>query len=375
MNIGLHITIDDSYTRGIARGIIKYAKKDTNWNLLGTDWMFSPQSKGRLDGVISRIEIREQADCLAQLNVPIVDVAGAWPQTGFFEVHNDDFATGTEAGRYLLSLGHTYFAWAGVTKVDWSRYRYEGFTNTLASNAVFTGSPIFEQPLQWWEKLDEGLEPLCKWLTSLKKPIALFAANDTVGLKITRICTACAILVPEDIAILGVDNEDILCELANPSLSSIRINCELMGYRAAKLLDALIHKGSKGLRNQVIAHLDIEERESTRIIIAQDPLVEQALNFIKNRAHNGLRVEDMLHEIPASRRNLEKRFFAEMGRTLHDEIILTKINYSKKKLRESNAPLDVIATESGFGSLQRFHSQFKKHEGTTPGRWRSRIGK
>ncbi len=376
MNIGLDITIDDAYARGIARGIIQYTKKNNDWNLLGSDWMFSSNVNKKLDGIISRIESQEQIHRLQEYNVPVVDIAGAWKHNDFFEVHNDEFETGQKAGRYLLSLGYVHFAWAGVSKVRWSTYRYEGFQNVLSPKVTKIQSCIIEKDLAWWEKLDYELELLCYWLGSLERPTALFAANDTIGLKITHACTAAKIKIPKDISILGVDNEDILCEIANPSLSSIRVDCESIGYRAAELLNNLMYPTGKNFQkiaHQVVSPLNIVERESTRILIAKDPFVEKALNFIKNRAHKGLTVNDIIKEIPISRRSLEQKFFLEMKKTLHDEIIETKIAYSKNLLKETNKPLDIISLESGFGSLQRFHTQFKKLEGITPGEWRKKI--
>ncbi len=373
MNIGLDITIDDAYARGIARGIIRYGKIDKNWNILGSDWMFASHAGEKLDGIISRIENQVHTLKLQQFNVPVVDVAGAWQHNDFFEVHNDDYETGKMAGRYLVSLGHEHFAWAGVSKVQWSKYRFEGYSNELTSKTHTLGKHVFEKDLDWWENLDLEISSLCAWLENLQKPTAIFAANDTVGLKITKACTAANIEVPKDFAILGVDNEDILCELANPSLSSIRVDCELMGFKAAELLDNLIHptgKNFQNLANQVVSPLNIIERESTKIAIAKDALVEKALNFIKNRAHTGIDVTDILKEVPISRRSLEQKFFNEIGKTLHEEIIANKIEYSKVRLKETNSSLDAIAHESGFGSLQRFHSQFKKLEKITPGEWR-----
>ncbi len=375
MNIGLDIAIDDAYTRGIARGIIQYGKKNIGWNLLGSDWMFASHAGENLDGIISRIESQEQIQKLKKYQVPIIDVAGALKYSGFFEVHNDEFETGQKAGRYLLSLGFEHFAWVGVSNARWSSYRYEGFRSVLSPTVKKIQSYMIKKDLPWWEKLDFELETLCYWLGGLDHPTALFAANDTIGLKITHACAAANIQVPNDIAILGVDNEDILCELANPSLSSIRVDCESIGFKAAELLSNLIHPTGKNFQNlahQVVSPLNIVERESTRMIVAKDPFVEKALNFIKNRAHKGITVNDIIQEIPISRRSLEQKFLFEMKKTLHQEIIETKLKHSKILLKTTSHSLDIIAQKSGFGSLQRFHTQFKKVESITPGEWRKK---
>jgi LacI family transcriptional regulator len=378
MNIGLYLIIDDAYTRGITRGIIKYSKMKKDWNLLGYDWMFTPivscgynKKTADLDGIISRIESRSDGEKLKKLHIPVVDVAGAFPGLGFVEVHNDDYSTGRIAGETLSLLGHSFFAWAGAGDVQWSLRRKKGFSDYLCQKSASATLKEFEKPLNWWEKLNEDLDPLVVWLKSLDIPTAVFTANDTIGLKITCACNICGIQIPEDIALLGVDNEDILCELATPSLSSIIVDCEKMGMVAAEQLDFLLEKQVPKVKDIRIAPLPVAERESTHILFAKDILVTQTLNFIYNRAHTGILVEDILKEVPASRRNLEQRFQIETGRTIHEEIIRAKIMYSKKRMRETDAPLDVIAFQSGFGSIQRFFEQFKKITGITPTKWRN----
>lgn len=176
-NIGLYITIDDAFTRGIARGIIKYAKNKNDWNLLGYDWMFSSglELSSNLDGIIARIESKDVAHKLHKLGIPVIDVAGAYTGMGFFEVNNDDYLTGRNAGYYLSELGHRNFAWAGVSGVQWSKYRFAGFNQNINKISVF------ENSLPWWENLDFETESLIQWLSTLKKPVALFAANDKIG--------------------------------------------------------------------------------------------------------------------------------------------------------------------------------------------------
>lgn len=369
-NIGLYITIDDAYARGIVRGIIKYARQKKNWNLLGYDWMFTSHlNQGRsLDGIIARIKTRSDGQKLSKLGAPVIDVAGVNAELGYFEVRNDDRATGMKAAYYLSQLGHRYFAWAGVSDAQWSRYRCSGFTKNIQN--VYQ----FEKNLFWWEQLEFETADLKMWLLSLPKPIALFAANDAIGLKIIKVCRnsdiADKLSVPSDIAVLGVDNEDILCELATPPLSSIALNCEQIGFSAAELLERLMNGQQKKITSATIPPLDIYERESTRILITQDELVSIALNFIINSAHTGITVDDVLARVPASRRNLEQRFKKITGKTLHDEIIDEKIQYSKKLMLSTEASLDVIAEQSGFGSVQRFYKQFKESEGCTPSSWR-----
>ena len=172
------------------------------------------------------------------MRVPVVDVAGAYAARSFYRVTNDDTAHRRKAGAYLASCGFRRFAYCGVADTGWSAMRKAGFQESVAG--VREGDvAVFEEDLPWWESLAES-GPLRSWLAALVKPVGVFACNDTAGLKLAELCRAMGIAVPESVAILGVDDEDILCEMASPSLSSIRLDCESIGYRAAALLDAVM---------------------------------------------------------------------------------------------------------------------------------------
>ncbi|MBQ9495275.1 MAG: DNA-binding transcriptional regulator [Treponema sp.] len=372
--IGLYVTLDDSFTRRIVQGVIQYFRYKDDWNLIGNDWMFSSklESEYNLDGIISRIKNRDDQLKIARFGVPVVDVAGTYVGHGYYAVHNDDYATGIKAAAYLSRLGHHYFAWAGAKNAQWSKKRFEGYSNNLKH--IYK----FEKSIHWWEQLKLDVEELQRWLALLPKPVALFAANDAIGLKIIKTCSksqyAMNISVPENIAVLGVDNEDILCELAVPPLSSIAVDCEQLGYKAAELLEKAINTKKNIASKQVaILPLEIHERESTKIFITNDDLVNLALNFIINNAHDGITVEDILQHVPASRRTLELRFKKATGRTLHEEIINAKIKRSKQLLYSSDIPMAVIGEQSGFASPQRFYEQFKKYENCTPTQYKNKL--
>jgi LacI family transcriptional regulator len=208
------------------------------------------------------------------------------------------------------------------------------------------------------------------------KPAGVFACNDTAGLKIAELCRTMGIAVPDSVAILGVDDEDILCEMASPSLSSIRLDCESIGYRAAALLDAVMAgaMAKDAARAIVVPPRDIVERDSTRIFTCDDPLVEQAMRLIRARAAERITVGDLLTSLPASRRSLETRFKRATGRTLHDEMVRARLALARALLRGSRLTIGDVAAESGFGSVQRFHSAFRKAEGRSPGAFRAATG-
>ena len=394
--IALCMELSDFYEHGIARGLVRFAKSKPDWRLYGYGWMFRSLADIELwkgDGVIARVEDARSADRLSSLGLPIVDVAGAYSRPNFRSVTNDDFLTGYQAALHLLGCGFSRFAFLGVAKARWSDLRREGFQNALehrgrtgaegarAGDRAREGSaglPAFERPLSWWEgsaeggfgsREDEG--PLEAFLSGLEAPTALFACNDTTGLRATELAGRLRLAVPESLAILGVDNEDILCELAAPSLSSIMLDCEAIGFRAATALDAILEAGGppEGARIAV-APKEVVERESTRIFACEDDLVAKAVTFIRAHAHEGIDVSDLLDVVSSSRRALETRFRKEMGRSLHEEILRAKLVRAKRLLRETDGTIEDVAEKSGFGSLPRFHEAFRNAEGMSPGEWR-----
>jgi LacI family transcriptional regulator len=375
-HIALFMGLNDTYEHGITRGVTKYAKSHRNWRLYGYGWMFRPLEAvehWQGDGIIARVESSEDADRLSALQIPVVDVAGAYLHPAFHQVNNDDRSTGTLAGEHLLSCGFKQFAFCGVKSVGWSEKRKSGFLAALGRDAGEV--PVFEESLPWWEQL-ENPQHLNNWLRQLEYPVGIFACNDTSGLKLTDLCRKLGLEVPEAVAILGVDNEDVLCEMAAPTLSSIALDCEAIGYRAAGVLDRLLSKDAEPRQAEVpiqIPPLQVIVRESTRVYTCEDPLVERAVRYIRSHATQPIKVPDVLSQVAASRRSLEKRFRIHMGHSLHAEIVKSRIEYSMALLRNSNETVSVIAEESGFQTLQRFHAVFKDLVGLTPARYRSSL--
>jgi LacI family transcriptional regulator len=371
--VALFMGLSDTYEHGIARGVVRYAKQRSDWSLFGYGWMFRPLEALEYwdgDGIIARVESREDADRLAALDIPVVDVAGAYLGSGFLQVNNDDRATGTMAGEYLLARGFKRLAFCGVRGVGWSERRKQGFVAAVRGSSPQV--PVFEESLAWWERLDRS-EHLGEWLSALRCPAGVFACNDTAGLKLTELCRKLKLSVPQELAILGVDNEDILCELSFPTLSSIMLDCEAIGYRAAELLAGRMRRmpsAQTPVATILVPPKEVVERESSRVFTCDDPLVEQAVRYIRAHATEGSRVADVAAGLPASRRNLEVRFKRALGRTLHEEIVRTRLEAAKALLRTTDHTVARVAEESGFGTLQRFYEVFRKRESVSPARYR-----
>jgi LacI family transcriptional regulator len=371
--VALFMGLADTYEHGIARGVVRFAKSKKDWDLYGYGWMFRPFDALEVwegDGIIARVESRADTERLQGLTVPVIDVAGAYSAASFHTVTNDDEATGRIAGEYLLSCGFRKFAFCGVEGTGWSMKRARGFLSAV--KGVDPHPSLFEESLPWWERLDTRGR-LKRWLIGMGRPVGVFACNDTAGLKVTGLCRELGIEVPDALAILGVDNEDILCEMASPSLSSIELDCEAIGYRAAAALDGLFTSNTEIRppgRIDLIAPKEVVERESTRVYASDDPLVAQAMRHIRLHGTEGFKVTELLDVIPASRRNLETRFKKATGRTLKEEIVRVRIAHARALLRNTRATVADVASRSGFGSVQRFYEIFLAAEGVSPGRYR-----
>jgi len=371
-HIALAMGLSDYYDHGIARGIVRYAKTKPGWRLYGHGWMFSPLDDLRGwdgDGVIARIEYAETATLLEGVTCPVVDVANAFSAPHIHLVSNDDAETGRLAGRHFRKNGFKSVAYCGVSHAQWSLRRLQGFTESLGSDDV----PIFERPLSWWLQERHSVE-LALFLARLPKPVALFACNDKVGLRVSSICSAEQIAVPDQVAVLGVDNEDIPCELANPTLSSIELQLEQIGERAAATLHLLMEHPERAVPNVLVPPVDVVERRSTLAYASANPLIVEAYRRIRSDGGHVKSVKDVADEVAVSRRTLENHFKRETGQTVHEAIIAQKIRIATHLLRSTDLKMEAIAGEAGFGSLQRFFAHFKRYTGTTPNRFRKLTG-
>jgi len=370
--VALVTGLDDFYDHGIARGVVRYARERGAWKLFGYGWMFHPVRdlrSWRGDGIVSRVESRRDAARLAALGVPVVDVAGAVLEAGFFQVNNDDTETGRLAGEHLRACGFRHFAYCGVRDVGWSARRRAGFEGAVrpAGGAV----AAFERTLPWWETPDVPRD-FAAWVGALPLPCGVMACNDTAGFKLTEACRGLGLQVPRDVAVIGVDDEDVVCELSSPALSSIPCDCGRIGYEAAAALDRLM-AGRRGPPSPLfIPPRPPVIRASSDTVACADPLVARAVRFVREQAHRRIGVRDILAQVPASRRTLEIRFRRELGTTLHAEIVRARIDRARRLLAETEMPVKAVALACGFATPQRFHAVFRRETGSAPAAFRRR---
>ena len=366
--IGLLLNFSDSYDTKVTSGILS-AAKELDWALYGKGHGFSKLEEVKLDGIIARIESEEDALWCLSSGVPVVDIAGAFGPERFSIVKNDDRETGRCCSDFLMQSGASSLACLLVKGTVWSDERLSGFKETAGERNIRT----FSESLAWWKDTYGKTEQLENFLKALEKPAALFAVNDLTAFKTVLAAKKAGIRIPEDMVIVSVDNEEILCQLSKPSLSSLSLQLEAIGREAALRLEEILTTGNTRNTLKLIPPAMLEERESTRNCFCGDKLVAAAVMNIKQKASSGLSCKDIIKDLPISRRRLEERFKAARGRTLLEEVQEERLREAERLLLRTNGKIEEIWRNAGFGSPQRFFFLFKKRHGMTPAAWREKL--
>ncbi|MCC8166041.1 MAG: substrate-binding domain-containing protein, partial [Planctomycetes bacterium] len=301
---------------------------------------------------------------LVSSGLPVVDVSGGARHPAASLVSNANVDIGAMAGDYFLGNGFLHFACCAAEGAGWAEERVRGFTR--ATEAKRLGDlNVFSRPMSWWHSPEFSRE-LADFLAMQSRPLALFAANDIIGLNVVGSCRLAGLRVPEDVAIVGVDNEELLCNLSRPALSSIAFDRHEIGRQVARCLEQLIAAGRGKPTTIRIPPVQLVERASSAVVPVADPLVIQALSLIRRDAVKGLSASDVVKGLFTSRRNLERRFSRAMGCSILAKIHKTRVEYAKTLLREGDLPVAKVAALSGFASINRFSAAFSKYAGMSP---------
>jgi LacI family transcriptional regulator len=280
--------------------------------------------------------------------------------------------TGAMAADYFLKKGFRHFAFYGFKNIVWSRERAEGFEERVARAGhevtYFEHNKVRSSEL-WYYKPSS----LSEWLLSLPKPIALLACDDRLGQHITEACRHSGIRIPDEVAVLGVDNDETLCELSDPPLSSIALDAEKGGYDAARLLDRLIRKDIDQAYDIVVEPTQIITRQSTDIYATHDEYIALSLKYIHQNIDKNLQVDQVVKQVPLSRRSLEMRFQEVIGYPIYKYIQNLRIEKFSKKLLETDQAVFEIAMDLGLNDTKNIARQFKQIKGCTPLEYRHRY--
>lgn len=374
--VSLLIETSSAYGRGLLRGIARWMREHDAWTASLGEYRSGklvPDElrRGEADGVIARIESPELADYLGTLKLPMVDVSRfrLLPDVPFVDA--DDDAIARLAFEHFSERGFRHFAFLGDDSLLWSRNRRHAFTRALEE--VKSECHVFAQPASRSIRYNLPLPALVRWAAKLPKPVAIFCAWDGFARQLLQACRSAGLQVPDEIAVLGVGNDQLEGSFSQPPLSSIAPDAEGAGYAAAALLQQQMDHPKRRAVDVTLPPLKLIARHSTDVLALDDPRFTAAVRMIRDRACLGLRMADLASTIPLSRRELEARFRQYLGHSPHQEILRVRLQRAKSLLAETKLTLADIAGRCGFEHPEYFNVVFKRHEKVTPRAWRESL--
>ncbi|MEK6262617.1 MAG: DNA-binding transcriptional regulator [Planctomycetota bacterium] len=377
IRIGLVLAHSLAFYRDILRGVKTFALKRPDWVLSP----ITPEKRAielagplRCDGYIAHLFNRATAETLLALRKPVVNVSGVLPDLPCHRVTIDHAEVGRLAARHLLNRGVRRFGFVGYPNHEFSVERERGFREIVEETGASASSfheraHRAQDPTGLW-MWNQSLQ---KWLAELHKPVGILASHDTQGAQISEYCRQLKLRVPDDVAIVGVDNDDLLCELARPSLSSVALPSEQIGYEAAALLDRLLDRKAGPKRPLRLPPVRVVPRQSSDVLFVEDAEVKQAIRFIRNQAHRPLRVQEVLDEVRVSRRWLERRFRETLQCGISEEIRRVHIECALALLADTELSMTEIAARAGFSDSRHLSVAFRNEVGQPPSDYRRHL--
>jgi LacI family transcriptional regulator len=379
--VALVIESSRAYGRGLFLGIAKFVREHHEWSVQSEEWKWTDAPPVWLrnwdgDGVIARVETPEMAAFIQELGVPAVDVRGSVGNSTLPLIDTDDRKAASLAAEHLMHRGFRHYAFCGFVGANYSDKRSHWFQEHLALRGF--SCHVFTPPKQRAEAQTTGYErqglifqeDLGRWLGSLPKPIGIMACNDIRGQQVLNLCRRLDIAVPEEVAIIGVDNDEILCELSDPPLSSVAPDTLRIGYDAAVLLERMMAGRKPPAKPLLIPPRGIVTRRSTEILALDDRQLAVGLRFIRDHAFDPITIDEVAKVASMCRRVFERRFAAKMGRSPKAEVLRLRVDKVKQLLTDTDWNLSQIAEKTGFNHGEYLHTVFTEKVGTTPGEFR-----
>lgn len=380
--VALLIETSRAYGRGLCSGIAAFAHAHGEWNFSPHEWDLGKGIPDWLaswkgDGIICRISDPELADVLANISCPVVDIYGQIRHSKIPYLDTDADAIADMAVRFFLDAAFDHFAFCGFPGLWFSDDRSLAFTHKVQR----MGFPLTTyNPPHFRDSTNvavrealhaNGSPELERWVLSLPPRTAVLACNDVRARQLLAVAIRVGLRVPEDFAVVGVDNDEVICEMTNPRLTSIRPDTYGLGYTAAHWLHLMMNGEQPPTHSLQITPLGICERASSDVVASDDPLFVRAVRFIRSNVKAGIDVKAVIDHVGCSRSTLDGRFKHVLGRSIKDEITRVKVMGAKILLRETRLPLDQIANACGFATASHFSRIFKEMEDLSPGRFRN----
>jgi LacI family transcriptional regulator len=372
--VAVIVETSKEYGRGLLRGIGRFLRTNGPWSISIEErdveepepsWL--PRFRG--DGIIARVNGPRMARAVSGLGIPAVNLR--YPVLGVElpTIYGDDSGIVELALRHFRERGFRRFAYCGRPGVSWSEIRGQAFCRSVAafgaSCAVF--GPDSRRSAGGWERERQDVG---RWLSRLPRPLAVLACNDARGLQVLDACRQIGSSVPGQVAVLGVDNDAVFCDLADPPLSSVDQDLERIGFEAAALLARLLRGERPPAQPVFVPPRGVVTRRSTDAVAIDDPAIASALRYIRLHACRPLTIGEVASSAAVSRRVLERRLRKTLGETPHELILGVRLDRLKHLLMETDAKLEEVAERSGFRYVSRMSAFFKERTGTTPGAYR-----
>lgn len=374
----LRIETSVAYGRGLLSGIAKYSRIHGPWAFYsepGHEETALPRlEKWGASGIITRIPDIKKTQQFIIKGLPAILVPLEEEIPDFPNIIDDCVTAGRMAAEHLLDRGFWKFAYCGFSDMHWSRERRESFSKRIAEAGFETH--CYERPRAKVQRLyEKELALLANWLKSLPKPVGLMTCDDEHGRHTIEACKIAGLHVPEQVAIIGTDNDELVCELCDPPLSSVAVNTERAGYEAAELLDKMM-AGRKMKNKNIIVHpTHIVTRQSTDILAIEDHDVVQAVRFIRQHTKEPIQVSDVVDAVTLSRRVLEKRFRKVLNRSVLEEIRRVRIAQVVWMLIDTNLSISQIASALGYPSVKHIARYFRQEKAVSLVAYRKQYGR
>lgn len=380
----LFIETSRAYGQGLLYGIAKYSRLHGPWGFYREPQFYFKRSNDRemvlsklkkwdAAGIIARVPDLDKANEILSLGLPTVISAhfgDIIPNSA--NIVTDDKKIGQMVANHMLERGFKHFAFFGSEETFYGRGRLESFCQTIAQAGFEATFQIGSKRSK--ERTEREPSSLGKWLDNLPKPVGIMACTDDDSQRLAEECKMTGLHVPEEVAIIGVDNDVLVCTLSDPPLSSVALNTERAGYEAAELLDRMMKEEKKEFTNVIVQPSHIITRQSSDILAIADEDVAQAVRFIREHCRQTIQVSDVVNHVPLSRRVLEQRFRKVLGRSILDEIKRIRIEQICQMLMETNLPVAEIAANLGYLSVDHIARYFREKMDMSPLAYRKQFG-
>ncbi len=368
IEIALAMDYANPFVRRVAEGVARYGFRNGSWRFYaphGAPEVSPAELRGwKGGGVIGMLDDRALSN-LWKRGIPAVNIFGRFEKLPATSVVIDNYAIGKMAAEYFIHKGIRRYAITGRKVLGDATLKYEGYLSTLAKHGFQCLELKSRQAIEHIGAEFQALEG--------EGPIGVLATEDPVGRRVIEACQDHGLRVPEEVSVLGINNDRFACEMLHPQMSSIELGAERVGWQAAKMLDELMQGGS--LPKQPIRILPdrIVERHSTDLIAVGDPVVGDALRFIRENAHRPILVDDVARAAHVARRTLENKFRSLLSASVHDSIRRERMARACRLLKETDMLIEELAESCGYSTRERFNQAFRKETGTTPSRYRKKF--